>query len=175
LAADASSSSDKILLQEWSLPRDGWESVERLIWAKGHVLFNAFFFTPHYYGSEDRKYHRCLEAVPNRLRESRNRFENARDIGLLGKATTRPFFAVYQYGLCEASLLVIGIGQPVLSAAKNVSDFFNQRVRFRSTGSRLHCLDADSLTQANLRTSFQWFPVISNVLDVTFMECLLLS
>jgi hypothetical protein len=61
-----------------------------------------------------------LEAVPNRLRESRNRFENARDIGLLGKATTRPFFAVYQYGLCEASFLVFGIGQPVLSAAMDI-------------------------------------------------------
>jgi hypothetical protein len=75
-----------------------------------------------------------LEAVPNRLRESRNRFENARDIGLLGKATTRPFFAVYQYGLCEASLLVIGIGQPVLSAAKNVFEIFLSASTFSEYG-----------------------------------------
>jgi hypothetical protein len=41
-------------------------------------------------------------------------------------------------------------------------------IDFSSTGSWLQCLDADSLTQANLRTLYQWFPVFSNVLDVTF-------
>lgn len=56
-----------------------------------------------------------LDATLTRYRMTRSAFESAPDEGLLGKGITRPFFVAYQVLLCTASVLVIGVGQPVLT------------------------------------------------------------
>ena len=56
-----------------------------------------------------------LEATLIRYHTARSAFEGARDEGLLGKGITRPFFVFYQLLVCTASVLVIGVGQPLLT------------------------------------------------------------
>jgi hypothetical protein len=118
-----------------------------------------------------------LEAALTRYREAHHRFEIARDIGLLGKGITRPFFSIYQFGLFGASLVVIAIGQPVLTAINAaVGIIFAATSPIWAPGCGVLMLifcwilyDFDmARAEADMGSYYAIFPVLTNALDMTF-------
>lgn len=94
-------------LRAMSLTSHSFYPLKTLNKETGEIHFDRDTLCPTYMGN--------LDATLTRYHMARDAFENAPDQGLLGKGITRPFFVIYKVLLCIASLLVIGVGQPILT------------------------------------------------------------